>query len=364
MSRERNLPKVPDMNVRTYVHLLRYALQLRWDASLRAPLTMNVQVTLRCNNRCRYCSYDREGPDRMSLPLLKAVFRDAWALGGRRVNLTGGEPLLRDDLSEIVRCARRMGFFVGISTSGARAGEQIEALRLCHQVMLSIDGPQDVRARLCGPKSAYESEAAVALFRRHAVPFWTTTVLTRINIPHIEWIVDLAQRNGSLANFVLLHTQPGEGVRFHPRIRDVEDLLPGTEELRGAIRRLIVLKRAGGAVGSSMPYLEEFLRWPDYTRICSPEPSSLYRCLAGRVSCELSADGRLHACGWARDRSAGVSMLPHGFAHAFRTLPRVEGCRSCASSCWLESNLVFNLNPRSIANWLRHLLLRKSRNPA
>lgn len=344
------------MKARTYAHFLWHALRLRWNSGHKAPLTMNLQVTYRCRHHCRYCLYDRDRPERMTLQALHDILGEAWMIGSRRVNLTGGEPLLRDDFPEIVNTAKQLGFFISVATCGTNAHRQVEGLQECDRVMLSLDGPRDVREVLCGAQSTREAEDAVALFRRHEIPFWTTTVLTRISIPHIRWIVEHAKANKTLANFVLLHTQDGDGVRFHPRGEDVEDLLPHDEEVRAALRQLIKLKRSGEPVGSSLSYLEELLRWPDYRAICSSKPSSLYRCLASRASCELTADGSLYSCGWMRDAVEGLSVFDQGFAEAFRRLPPVENCRSCASSCWLESNLLFNLNPRTVLNWTRNLL--------
>jgi len=290
------------------------------------------------------------------MEVLKQTFREAWDLGCRRLNLTGGEPLLREDLVDIVRVAGAMGFFVSIATCGAQARENLEALRLCDQVMLSFDGPFEIRAELCGQQAAEASESAVELLKQHEIPFWTTSVLTRVNIPHINWIVDHAHRHGAQANFVLFHTQTGDGLRFHPAAKDVADLLPTDEAYRGAIRHLLKLKLSGSPIGSSTPCLEEWLAWPDYRQICSSKPSRLYRyCVTVRAGCELLADGRLYSCDWAFRHTPSVSVLEGGFAEAFRELPTNAGCRSCVASCLLESNLIFSLNPRAIWNWMRRI---------
>lgn len=343
------------MNLGTYAHFLWHALRLRSDPSHRVPLTTNIQVTTQCTNRCRYCDYDRDRPDRLTLEKLTSLLEEIRAMGGRRVNFTGGEPLMRHDLDRIVGTAADLGFVVGVSTNGARAADQLPALKRCDRVMLSFDGPREVRAALCGARSADESEEAVRLFRDNDIPFWTTTVLTRASLPHLDWVVEHAGRNGTLANFVLFHTQPGDGPRFHPRRERVAAILPQDREVRAALRHLIEMKRAGAPIGSSLPYLELLLEWPDYGNIRSGRPSPRYHCLAGRASSEMTADGSLYACGWLRDRVPGKQVLDHGFREAFRNLPPDRDCRSCASSCWLESNLIFNLDPDTVMNWIRNL---------
>lgn len=342
------------MKINTYAHFLFHALRLKINPNHRVPLTMNVQLTHKCNNHCLYCSYDRSSSEELSVSALKEIFQQAWDIGGRRINFTGGEPLLREDLAEIIHSAKQIGFAVGISTKGGP--KQIEALKQCDWVMLSFDGPFEVRKFLCGEKSALETEQAVKLFKENNIKFWTTTVLSSASIPHVDWIVDHARRSGGLANFVLLHTQPWEGNRFHPKAGQVQDITPTLQQNREVIRRLIALKKSGAPIGSSMPYLKEWLAWPDYSKICSSAPSPLYQCLAGRAFCELMVDGDLYSCGWMRGKLPGVSVREQGFAKAFYNLPEIEDCKSCASSCWLESNLIFNLNPRTVANWIKFLI--------
>jgi len=340
---------------RRYLPFLREAWRVRRDPLHRVPLTLNLQITHRCPNDCLYCDYDRSLPDAFDLPVLRRLLRELRDQGGRRLSLTGGEPLAHPELAAIVAEARRLGLWVSVSTSGVGAADQLDVLRQVDMVMLSLDGPPSVREALTGILAARESEEAVALFRREGIPFWTTTVLARPVLPHLEWIVTHAREAGSVANFVLLHTQPWEGRRFHPRAEDVETLLPSRGELRAALRRLIRMKVSGAPVGSSLPYLETLLRWPDPQVVTSPEPGPV-PCLAGRVSAEITADGRLYACCWERGRSAGVDVRAGDFARAWSALPLPSGCASCATSCWLESNLIFGLDPRALANWARFLL--------
>lgn len=340
-----------------YAHFLYHALMLRLKPAHSVPLTMNVQVTHRCPNQCRYCSYDRDEKAEMSLADFRQLFQEAWNLGGRRVGLTGGEPFIREDLYEIVRAAKDLGFFISISTSGSGAEKQLEALKLCDQVMLSCDGPPEVSAYLCGERAAQDAVDAVRLFQENDIPFWTTSILCKTTIPHLDWIVDQARKNKTLANFVLLHTQStSDGTRFHPRTDEVAALVPDDDELRRALLHLLELKRKGAPIGSSTPYLKALASWPDYSEICLPDQPKGYRCLAGRASCELTADGLLYPCGWARDCMPGESILDGGFARAFKALKPIPNCNSCASSCWLESNLIFSLNSRALAGWVQNLL--------
>lgn len=343
------------MRPRQYASFAYHTLRLNAQRRYRVPLTVNVQLLLKCPFACVYCPQDHASNQRLSLEVLRGVFRDVRELGGQRIHLTGGEPLLRDDLHEIILDAKQRGFFVSLTTSGARADRQIDALAAADQVQLSFDGPHEKRGLLRGEAAAKVSERAVELFRERDIPFWTSTVLTRANIEDIDWIVDHARRHGIQANFVLMESHPEDWTPANPMPESTRALIPSPEENRAAVRHLIELKRGGAPIGSSLPYLEELLEWDDYTSLASPLPSKRYRCVAPQSQCEILANGELHICDWTLQRGLGQSVIEHGFRGAFERLPWPENCNSCISSCYLETNLMFSLNPRAVLNWAERL---------
>ncbi len=339
---------------RNYLHFLKHALWFRLSSSHRVPLSMHVQLLSSCPNRCLYCNYKNlSRTDRLTGENLKPVLEEAYRMGTRRVNFTGGEPVTHPDFDRIIDFAANCGFVVTVSTSGHQAARHLEAFRRCSTVMLSLQGSPEVHALLCGEASARESAEAVELFGREKIRFWTTTLLTSLNIDQVDWVVEHARRHKSVANFSILEGQDEEkGCDSHPPVSNLESIMPSDEDYRKAIARLIELKRKGEPVGSTLPYLEELLAWPDYKKLWSATPSRRYRCLAGRAMCELNSEGILYACGWEIGRKPSPSVLEDGFAEAFRKLPLPQGCRSCGSNCWMEGNLIFNLNPRAIRNWV------------
>jgi len=67
------------------------------------PVVVNFAVTPRCPCNCWHCSFsDRSQKDILSLDQLKKAISDVQDIGASVIGLTGGEPLLRDDLEEII----------------------------------------------------------------------------------------------------------------------------------------------------------------------------------------------------------------------------------------------------------------------
>ena len=339
------------MDPSTYASFAYHTLRMKAQRGYRVPFTVNIQLLLKCPLSCLYCPQDHQASDSLSLEVLEGVFRDAREMGGRRIHLTGGEPLLREDLAEIVDAAKALGFFVSITTSGVRVERQLDVLRRVDQVQLSFDGPTETRGLLRGEAGAKVSATAVEVFDGAGIEYWTSTVLTHANIDQIDWVVDHARSHGIQANFVLMEAHPEDWHDANPMSDDTRALFPTPEQNRAAVARLIELKRSGAPIGSSMPYLQELFEWKDYEQLTSPERSTRYRCMAPQSQCEILASGELHICDWTLQRGAGVSVIEHGFRGAFERLPTPTNCNSCFSACYLESNLMFSLNVRTLANW-------------
>ena len=75
------------------------------DSHGRAITDLRVSVTDRCNYRCVYCRTGNDGAQYSELPLpdYLRIIRVFVSLGIEKVRLTGGEPLLRRDLTALIR---------------------------------------------------------------------------------------------------------------------------------------------------------------------------------------------------------------------------------------------------------------------
>jgi len=91
---------------------------------------LRISVTNRCNLDCFYCHREGndEGPE-MPLSKILSIINDASDSGIKTIKLTGGEPLLRDDLPDIIRQAKALGMQVGLTTNGTMLSEKAMELK-------------------------------------------------------------------------------------------------------------------------------------------------------------------------------------------------------------------------------------------
>src|SRR4051812_11738605 len=113
------------------------------------PYTLVAELSYRCPLRCPYCSNPLDiGADRYRAELegehWKRVFHEARALGVLQLALTGGEPMLRRDLDELVAAGRDAGLYSTLVTAGTRftpeRAAELKAAGLDH-VQVSIQSP-------------------------------------------------------------------------------------------------------------------------------------------------------------------------------------------------------------------------------
>src|ERR1700694_5696012 len=127
---------------------------------LQTPLALIAELTHRCPLHCVYCSNPLElgsRADELTTEDWSRVFREAAEAGVLQVDFTGGEPLARPDILELVRVARATGLYVNLITSRlpldeARLDQLVEA-GLDH-IQLSFQGfTEDLANEISGTKS-------------------------------------------------------------------------------------------------------------------------------------------------------------------------------------------------------------------
>lgn len=227
------------------------------------PYTLVAELTYRCPLRCLYCSNPvslpaRYGAGKSSLPELATddwlrVLREAEDLGILQVNLSGGEPLLRDDLEALVAEARARGLYSNLITSGlGLTRERLADLKArgLDAVQLSMQAADASTAALVAGKDAHAAKLrAAALVRELELPLTLNVVLHRANLAQTADIIALAEQLGAhrveLANTQFLGWALPNRDRLMPSREQLDDARRVAAEarlrLRGKLEVLFVL---------------------------------------------------------------------------------------------------------------------------
>ena len=199
------------------------------------PLWLNAEVTFRCPLHCVYCynpvDYARSGPELTTEEWLR-VLRQARELGSVQLGISGGEPLMRDDVEIMVAEARRLGYYTNLLTSGVGLTEKrIAAFKEggLDQIQLSFqDSTRELNDFLSSTRT-FELKSKVAkLIKLYDYPMVLNVVLHRLNIDHIQAILDMAEQMG-VEHLELANTQ-----YYAWALLNRDQLMPSREQLERA----------------------------------------------------------------------------------------------------------------------------------
>jgi PqqA peptide cyclase len=196
------------------------------------PLWLLAELTYRCPLHCVFCynpvDYATEGPELDTEDWLR-VLREGRALGAVQCGLSGGEPLLRDDLEVIVAEAHRLGYYTNLLTSGvgltAERAEALKAAGLDHVQLSFQDSTREVNDFLSHTKTFELKNRVAAIIKSQGWPMVMNVVIHRLNIEHVGRIIEMAAELG--AEYIELANTQYYSWAFINR----DQLLPTREQL-------------------------------------------------------------------------------------------------------------------------------------
>jgi pyrroloquinoline quinone biosynthesis protein E len=166
------------------------------------PRALIAEITHRCPLHCVYCSNPLEMQRRseeLSTEDWTSIFRQAGDMGVLQLHLTGGEPISRTDLAELVRGGRAANLYINLITSGVglngdRLDQLIEA-GLDH-VQLSFQDTEEASANeFAGARSHALKLRVTQMIRERRVAFTINMVIHRRNIGRLEEMIAFAEQS-------------------------------------------------------------------------------------------------------------------------------------------------------------------------
>jgi PqqA peptide cyclase len=199
------------------------------------PFGLLAELTYGCPLHCPYCSNPLELAayrDELTTSEWRRVLTEARDLGVLQLHLSGGEPLLRRDLAEIVRCAAELGLYTNLITSALgltrRRAEQLRDAGLDH-VQISVQADESATSdRIAGTPSFERKLVAARMVKELGWPLTLNVVLHRHNIDRIAGILALAEELGA-DRIELANTQ-----YYGWALRNRDALLPSRAQLERA----------------------------------------------------------------------------------------------------------------------------------
>ena len=299
------------------------------------PLWLLAELTYRCPLQCPYCSNPldyAQHKNELTTQEWFEVFDQARQMGAVQLGFSGGEPLVRQDLEQLVAHAHQLGFYTNLITSGMGLTQQrishLKHVGLDHiQISFQASDPV-VNDALAGSKHAFEQKYEMCqLVKKYDYPMVLNFVIHRHNIDQIDKIIELCLELN--ADTVELAICQFYGWAFLNR----QGLLPTQEQLIRAER--ITNEYREKLKAQNHPCKLIFVV-PDYYE---ERPKA---CMNGwgKIFFTVAPDGMALPCHAARQlpisfpnvREQSLSKIWYestGFNHFRGDAWMPEGCRSC-----------------------------------
>ncbi len=299
------------------------------------PVTVTWLITGRCNQLCGYCKWkDLRSSDELDTGQVKGLLRQMKRAGVRLVAFTGGEPLLRRDMGEIVREVKAHGMVCKLNTNGRRVERFLDDLRPLDLLQISLDGPPDVHDLYRGEGATASAVRAVELARGAGIPLLLTTCLTRQNVARMDEVLDFGLQLGVGMRFQVLATET-----LDPE--EAAHMVPDRHALGEVLSYLLDLKARRDPRAAAIASISAELRYY-LQQVQGHAP----QCPAALVTCTLLPDGQMLFCSKARAHGTHDAVAL-GFEEAFRRV-EVPPCGICTCVGKLRLAQVFELNPAMI----------------
>ncbi len=318
-----------------------------------------IEVTRKCSTMCRICAIDtgRGSRDVLSLDEIKNAIDQFKDIGVKMVALTGGDPLVRDDLLQILAYIRKKELMAGFSTSLLTLDEET-AKRLVDldvKVQVSLDGSNSETNDFNRGSGSFEKAiAGIELLRKYGVEFRIAFCIMKHNIDDITDMVELAEKLG--AKEVAFRK-----VKLLGRALKLKDLIyPSPKEMTKAYASLYraAYQRLSGGIKINAKYNSVFFsgRGSGYDQLpCGAGRNIIHITYKGDiVPCSLFTEDKFIQGNIRKDRIETIwknSQLLRFFRET--TVDQIPKCSSCryrylcgggcrAESYFLEGDLMGN----------------------
>ena len=250
------------------------------------PQTVSWDCSRRCNLNCIHCGATKEKyPKELSTQQIKKVIDQLSEEKVKFFGITGGEPLLRKDLIEILEYAFRKGIKTGISTNGYFIDKNISkkiSNAGTYSIQISLDGNQKIHNYIRGNNQSFQKviDAIKNLKKEKIKIISVATVVTPINLDYLEEIKEILL-NLKVKYWRIIPIMPigkGENEKLKLNKTQLKQVLDFVKSNKNKLKIQI---------GENLPFLknyEEKIR------------NSPLKCPVGFNTCCIGVDGHVRGC--------------------------------------------------------------------
>ena len=253
-------------------------------SSIRVPYSAQIEVTLRCNAKCPFCSLHSlpssfiNEKKEMNTGQIKKIIKEISELGVLALSFTGGEPTLRADLPELLYHAGiTHDFLTGIATNGYRLPRLFKnnEIRGLDYILISLDYPRaEMHDKIRGIKTFDNVLKSIDMANKKNIKVVISTVVMKDNLAYLHEICELAEKLSCSIEMFPCEDIIREFPNKTYKIENIDDIIPDinlwanmVKSLRVKYRNVLtdpisvdVIERGGFGTGQDNNFHQNILR--------------------------------------------------------------------------------------------------------
>lgn len=316
-----------------------------------APLTVIFNVTNRCNLKCKHCYasyFSRSSKGEMTTAEIKKIIKDLKKNGCLRINFCGGEPLLRNDIKELIDYGKTQGLSVDLTSNGVLVPSRLNEIKNIKCLTISLDGKPAHHDILRGKGSAVKALVAIESAINFGIEVRVNMVIHKYNLKDIDYMLDLAKKLGFKIHISL-------AINNIFRDNPLLNIKPSNDQFRKALEQIIEKKKNGEPIFFSQTSYESVLKWPDFNIegvMNAPAPLGMPTCPAGKIFGLIDADGKFWACPHLIDKVKAKNALKEGVKESWKVTNK-HSCTGCYQIYHHDFGHLMNLELPVLWNYVK-----------
>jgi radical SAM family uncharacterized protein len=298
----------------------------------KVPFFCGHKLTYNCNLRCKMCPFWKRSSKDSSLEQEKAVLKQIYASGACGVAFEGGEPLLRNDLADILAFSRSLPLHTSLITNGTLLESKIDKIApyINGVVYVSVDGLEKTHDAIRGVSGSFRKAVQGIEAAKEKVSVTINTTVMAENIGETESLVELARALGTKISVAIAH-----------EYYNTNATSPAIDKVPKMVRRLIEMKRQGYPIVNSIGYLKVLAKEKNWQ--CKPW-----------AMINIDPHGNLVLpCYVHNDYASSVSVFKNGVKGAVSGFDwkKIGNCQKCSLHCYVEPSLVLSRDISTYMQW-------------
>ncbi len=302
----------------------------------RVPLFCGHKLTYRCNLRCKMCPFWKRSSKDSSLEKEKAILKQIHSSGVCGIAFEGGEPLLRNDLSNILAFSRSLPLQTSLVTNGTLLESRIDEIApyVNGAIYVSLDGLEKTHDTIRGVSGCFKKAIKGIIASKEKASVTINTTIMTENLYEIEDMVKLAKE---------LNTGISVAVAYEYGNAYVS--APTADEIAKTAKKLIAMKKKGYPLVNSVNYFKVMAKEKNWK--CRPW-----------AAINVDPKGNLVLPCYVRNEYAtSLSILETNIKTAISVFnwKETQNCEECSLHCYVEPSLALSWDLWTYLNWAFHV---------